>query len=338
MQPHSTSKHTADPLIDHFTAIFSAASTEYQTVTGKRLDAHPFAIQFEDCDDPEAVSDILRTQALAFSNVPQGEEKLMTWLDPTVHILFSFSATLGEWVALPFSPAKIICTGISVLLQAVGDVATSCDKLIHLFERIQLFLERLKIYSGIPLTYELGKLLGKILAELLSVLALSTKEMTDWRISKLIQLLCTYRADYCTELFFMRLLGRNDVEDALSRLDLLTKYSLRMLARNLALPDGFTRLLLSDEPIIDRTKIVVPVAGERARTQRVETPSKSFPDSTSPSLSRRCSLLSTVTATSTLTATSTITATSIASSITAVSTVTDASWKKWTNDDKIWLK
>jgi len=291
-------------------------------VTGKRLDAHPFAIQLEGCDDPEAVSDILRMQALAFSNVPQGEEKLMTWLDPTVHTLFSFSATLGEWVALPFSPAKIICTGISVLLQAVGDVATSCDKLIHLFERIQLFLERLKIYSGIPLTYELGKLLGKILAELLSVLALSTKEMTDWRI----------------KLFFMRLLGKNDVEDALSRLDLLTKYSLRMLARNLALPDGFTRLLLSDEPIIDRTKIFVPVAGERARAQRVETPSKSFPDSTSPSLSRRCSLLSTVTATSTLTATSTITATSTASSITAVSIVTDASWKKWSNDDKIWLK
>jgi len=111
---------------------------------------------------------------------------------------------------------------------------TSHDRLIHLFERIQFFLDRLKIYSGIPLTNELGKLLGSILTELLSVLALSTKEMTDWPISKLIQSLCTFPADYCTELFFMRLLKRDDVGDALSRLDILTKYSLIMLARNLA--------------------------------------------------------------------------------------------------------
>jgi len=96
----STSKHTADPLTGHFTAIFRAASTEYQTVTGKCLGAHPFAVQFDDCADPEAVSDVLWTQALAFREVPQGVEKLMTWLDPTVHILFSFSATLGEWIVL----------------------------------------------------------------------------------------------------------------------------------------------------------------------------------------------------------------------------------------------
>jgi len=309
-------------LTDHVTAIFGVASTEYQTVTGKHLDAHPFALQFNDCDDPEAVSDVFRTQALAFREVPQGEEKLMTWLDPIVHILFLFSATLGEWIALSFSPAKIICTSISVLLDAVRDDATSHDRLIHLFERIQLFLERLKIYSGIPLTNELGKLLGRILAELLSVLAISTKEMTDWRIKQ----------------FFMRLLNRNDVEDALSRLDVLTKYSLIMLARNVALPGAFTRSLLSDEPIIDRTKIIVPVTSERARTQRVETPSKSLLDSISPSLSRRCSLNSTITATSTLTATSTFTATSATSSVTAVSTITDASYKKWPKDDKIWLK
>ncbi|KAH9955020.1 hypothetical protein BC827DRAFT_1239506 [Russula dissimulans] len=40
----------------------------------------------------------------------------MAWLDPTVHILFTFSATLGEGIGLPFSPAKTIFTGVGVLL------------------------------------------------------------------------------------------------------------------------------------------------------------------------------------------------------------------------------
>jgi hypothetical protein len=69
----------------------------------------------------------------------------------------------------------------------VKDVAASHDILMHLFERIHFFLQRLKSYTGIPLTNESTELLGKIMAQLLSVLALSTKAMTDRRISKLVQ-------------------------------------------------------------------------------------------------------------------------------------------------------
>jgi hypothetical protein len=66
----------------------------------------------------------------------------------------------------------------------VRDVVASHDTLIHLFERINFFLQRLKTYTGIPLTNESTELLGKIMAQLLSVLALSTKAMTDKRISE----------------------------------------------------------------------------------------------------------------------------------------------------------
>jgi hypothetical protein len=41
-----------------------------------------------------------------------------------------------------------------------------------------------------PLTNELTELLGKIMAQLLSILALSTKAMTDGKISELIEPLC----------------------------------------------------------------------------------------------------------------------------------------------------
>ena len=66
------------------------------------------------------------------------------------------------------------------------DVAASHDTLIHLFERINFFLQLLKGYTGIPLTNDSTELLGKIMAQLLFILALSNKAMTNGRISELV--------------------------------------------------------------------------------------------------------------------------------------------------------
>ena len=63
---------------------------------GNLPDDHPFSAQLVSCDSPEAVSNVLRTQAQAFSKIRKGDEKLMAWLEPIVHILFTFSGTLGE--------------------------------------------------------------------------------------------------------------------------------------------------------------------------------------------------------------------------------------------------
>jgi hypothetical protein len=84
----------------NFTAIFEAATIEYQTITRKRLDTHPFAAQLDTCHSPDAVSNIFRIQAQAFRKFRERDEKLMAWLDPTVHILFTLSATLGEGIGL----------------------------------------------------------------------------------------------------------------------------------------------------------------------------------------------------------------------------------------------
>ena len=59
----------------------------------------------------------------------------------------------------------------------------SYETLVNLFERIQLFLQRLNRYAALPLTPEMTVLLGKIMAQVLSVLALSTKTMKERRIS-----------------------------------------------------------------------------------------------------------------------------------------------------------
>ena len=64
------------------------------------------------------------------------------------------------------------------------DVSASHGVLLDLFERIQAFLTRLNIYSGIPPTAEMTAILVKIMSEVLSILALSTKEMQERRISE----------------------------------------------------------------------------------------------------------------------------------------------------------
>src|SRR5579863_368112 len=95
---------------------------------------------------------------------------------------------------------------------------------MQLFERIHLFLQRLDRYTGIPLTDDLTELLGKIMAQLLSLLALLTKAMTDGRISESNHsLFLSPLADYDAEKLLKRLAGRKEVEDAILQLVTLTK-------------------------------------------------------------------------------------------------------------------
>jgi hypothetical protein len=116
----------------------------------------------------------------------------------------------------------------------VRDVVANYKTITDLFERIQLFLQRLNSYTGIPLTNDFRELLGNIMAQILSILALSTKTMTERRTSELVHGLCSFLANYDSEKFLKRLIGRTDVEDAVLRLDSLTKEeSLMAVAQNL---------------------------------------------------------------------------------------------------------
>jgi hypothetical protein len=116
------------------------------------------------------------------------------------------------------------------------DVVASHGTLVTLFERIQMFLQRLRIYTEIPLTVAMIELLGKVMEQVLSILALSTKEMTERRMSEHNSLDVTLIANYGTEKFLKRLVGRTGVQDALERLDMLTKEECVMtVTRNLAI-------------------------------------------------------------------------------------------------------
>ena len=103
----STCNQTTDLSTANFTAIFDAASSEYKRLTKQDLEAHPFAVAFENSNSPDSVMKIFRKQAQAFDKFRSGDDKLMAWLIPIVNILFTFSGTLGEGIGL---------VGTSVLL------------------------------------------------------------------------------------------------------------------------------------------------------------------------------------------------------------------------------
>jgi len=96
-----------------------------------------------------------------------------------------------------------IFAGIAILLAAVKDTSASYDALIDLFASFENFLSRLSIYAGVPPTLALTNVVVKIIVELISTLALATKQIKQGRLKK----------------FMMKLRGGNDIEATPQRLD-----------------------------------------------------------------------------------------------------------------------
>ena len=70
------------------------------------------------------------------------------------------------------------------MCQAVKDVNASYDALVDLFESIENFLSRLDIYTKIPLTEAMTDIIIKIIVEVLTTLALATKQVKQGRLSQ----------------------------------------------------------------------------------------------------------------------------------------------------------
>jgi hypothetical protein len=70
------------------------------------------------------------------------------------------------------------------LCQTAKYVRASYDALADIFECMENFLNRLRIYMGIQPTMAMTETIIKILVELLAVLALATKQINQGRLSK----------------------------------------------------------------------------------------------------------------------------------------------------------
>ena len=84
----------------NFLTIFNAALESYKRKAKKDLTSHPILPHLQTCDSPEAILTVLREQIPAFSQSQNSNDGLTRWVAPTVNVLYSFSAALGNGVGL----------------------------------------------------------------------------------------------------------------------------------------------------------------------------------------------------------------------------------------------
>ena len=68
--------------------------------------------------------------------------------------------------------------------QAAKDVRASHETLLDIFERVEKFFKRLEMYTEVPLTTEMMDVIIEIMAEVISVLGIATKDVKQSRTSE----------------------------------------------------------------------------------------------------------------------------------------------------------
>jgi hypothetical protein len=109
-------------------------------------------------------------------------------------------------------------------------VNASQDMLVDLFERIESFFKRLECHTELKPSEAMTDMMVKIMVEILSVLAIVTVEIKERRWSQFItsDFWVLTHGLFFIEKFLKKLLGRNNVDDALKRLDQLTQEEAKM--------------------------------------------------------------------------------------------------------------
>jgi fungal STAND N-terminal Goodbye domain len=251
------------------------ALADYVKITGIDLSKDSFAATFEQSNSTDAILQQLHEREKAFKEYRDRNRSLISCLSPAVKVLQAFSGILGEAVSLvsymrhlmsffnvmssgplPTSKGFVCwdrrppcCTSLNPpfqhftddvrVCQAASRVTSSYDALLDLFECIGNFLKRLEIYTTIPPTPTMIDIVTRIMVELLSVLALATKQINQGRFSKCAVTYTLPMAQCATEKFAKKLLGESEIEAILQRLDRLTQDEARMaVAQTLGVVHG----------------------------------------------------------------------------------------------------
>jgi hypothetical protein len=100
--------------------------------------------------------------------------------------------------------------------------------LINIFVRIESFFKRLESYTEVRPTDAMTDVIVKIMIQVLSILAIATKEIKQGRSSESLDIHKSLFTYLFLEKMVKKLLGKNDIEDALKKLDTLTTEEARM--------------------------------------------------------------------------------------------------------------
>ena len=93
---------------------------------------------------------------------------------------------------------------------------------------MECFFKRLEKYIKVRPTAALMDVIVKIMVEVLSILGIVTKEIGQGKLSMSFRVGISANVDVRAEKFFKKLAGMKDVEDALQRLDKLTREEVLM--------------------------------------------------------------------------------------------------------------
>jgi hypothetical protein len=116
------------PTANHFQPIFNAALKSYEKNTKNDLLANPLAAQLQACNSPDDIIAILQDRVKEFDQ--SRSERLSRWLNPTINVLFAFSAALGVGVGL-VGPTQSICLHPLLSTNLAGVLA--CKRDLHWF-------------------------------------------------------------------------------------------------------------------------------------------------------------------------------------------------------------
>ena len=120
--------------------------------------------------------------------------------------------------------------------QTAKAVRADQDALFEVFERIEFFFRRLDIYTEVAPNQGMMDTITAIMVEVLTFIGIATKEIKQGRTSK--RSFESFTNSFLltkpfTEKYLKKLVGKNDIEDALKRLDRLTQEEARMAAAQL---------------------------------------------------------------------------------------------------------
>jgi hypothetical protein len=91
---------SASTTSSNFLSVFNAALKAYEKKTKNDHTAHPLAAQLQACKSPGDILAVLQDKVEEFDQSRSANERLSQWLNPTINVLYSFSATLGTGVGL----------------------------------------------------------------------------------------------------------------------------------------------------------------------------------------------------------------------------------------------
>ena len=80
--------------------IFDNALEAYRKKTKKDLRSHPLLAELHACNSPDAVLTILRKQIDQSRSASSADGRLMSWLNPTVNVLYTLSEAVGGGISL----------------------------------------------------------------------------------------------------------------------------------------------------------------------------------------------------------------------------------------------